>query len=85
MMLCKQFFMRLLMLCVDQRKVTARSGWQQLRRLVIATINTPVKRLLLPMHHIKAYALMAMSTLDIENLQGYIAASTAAMATTAGT
>jgi hypothetical protein len=37
------------------------------------------------MHHIKAYALMAMSTLDIEGHQDFIVASTAATAITANT
>jgi hypothetical protein len=37
------------------------------------------------MLHTKVYALMAMSTLDIESRQGFIAASTAAMDTTANT
>jgi len=70
---------------VDQRKVTARSGWQRLRRLVIATTNTPVKRLLLLMHPIKVYAQMVMNTLDIESLQDFTAVSTAVMGITANT
>jgi hypothetical protein len=77
--------MKLHMRYADLKKATVRSGWQQPRRLVIATINTPVKKLLLPMHHIKAYALMAMSTLDIESLQDFIAVSTAVTAITANT
>lgn len=67
------------------KKDTVRSGWQQQRRLVIVTINTPVKKLLPPMLHIKDYVLMGMSTLDIENLQGCIAVNTAAMAITVDT
>jgi hypothetical protein len=37
------------------------------------------------MHHIKAYALMAMSTLGIESLQDFIVVSTAVMGITANT